>query len=291
MVSSTEGGPVSLRSWRFGPVLLLCWSLIGLGSSVARADGPVETFFLAAGEGHPDLLRRTVAVLSLTVPTCLDADGRDPPTTDVRRRARACGDVAALPLAEGSDDARPSASPLPLAATQPFSGWDFDGVRVVRYPVLAIAGEILEVVVAPQQLATVRFDLTAWKDLPRPEYLDAFELLRFDRDGVLPRYREVAVSLLNLSSGVRFFERPDPEAPSFTARRETLLPESAGREETFGFSDGLLAIDEIRDGFAHIVVLDPCGEILDDRLPAVGWLRLRDAGGGLTVWPQIGLIC
>ena len=51
---------------------------------------------------------------------------------------------------------------------------------------------------------------------------------------------------------------------------------------------GNLIITEQRNGFSRLAVRDPCDE---KALRHLGWIRLRDDKGRLTLWPDVGLSC
>jgi hypothetical protein len=159
-----------------------------------------------------------------------------------------------------------------------FSGWDFTKQALRRFPIVAADGDYLQIVY------DVRRDLRAW--LARSEFQQLPEL-------PIARLMETFFDGRTIERcGIDVFGLLGGEYGS-KGRRVYAKPESGAavrivHATTDELPHGNATIVECRNGYAKIMFINPCG---DQPESVLGWVRVRDCRGRLTIWCWTGLSC
>jgi hypothetical protein len=120
----------------------------------------------------------------------------------------------------------------------------------------------------PEPVEEVRFDRNLVRDIESGErtiFIDLFQLLS-SPEGAEPSRK--------------LYKDPDEQS-----EHRTITPTSQIEPRTSQLSHG--HITRIEDGFALICLIEDCWE----RIIEVGWIKIRDDQGKLTIWLSTPLSC
>lgn len=220
--------------------LLVALVCLIFGSLPGKSDGPEEKVWLQPSEISNGVLRQTLGVATISVLT----------------------EAPSLPSYRLQGAAFVPAGQIDLPRVTAVNGWDYEGVTLRRFPVLAERdGRALLALDGTG-------DATAWIAVPKEEpQVGQFPQVRV-RSFVSADPQGLDLYFLLGGERRKVYERPADDSPYRVVTPTSLSFGLYGRR--------------VENGFLEIVESQREGQV---RIPR-GWVRIRDAEGRLTLWYQ-----
>lgn len=175
-----------------------------------------------------------------------------------------------------------AAGALNLTDIIPISGWSWTGYKAeriitVRFPIVEKKGQYRRIVYNPLLGSTAWIDFPAMKKVfePRSVY-NMSETYFTETDFKQDEENPICVDLFSLSQAQELYKAPD--ASAHFDRISPLVPDPGSPS---GSNYGYGYIMEIQNGFALVSDID----IVTGEERRIGWIKIRNNDGMLTLWP------
>ncbi len=159
-----------------------------------------------------------------------------------------------------------------------------DQTRTLKMPIVGVQGDFRQIVYDPIRNSRAWIHLTRLVELMKPLTWyqpgdDFFTEKLFGRNPPESLY----VDLFFFIKSRKLYKAPDESAPF-----ELITPETKEPSDPLGYTNyGSGTVTRIRNGFALLCFIDACtGKVMP-----LGWIKLRDEGGKITIWTVIPLSC
>lgn len=230
---------------------LKTWVMLGilfvLVSAVAFADSPVENYNFTCSEIPATVLHDTIGVITI------NASWSWEPSYHV--------DDVQLQLCENTSDGFINSGTISLQKeTRCLTSYGYSGIGSYRYPVIVDTDNYCCIIIDP------KLDKRVWidkKELAKTSE-NAYEVSLFD-------------SLKNVQVDLFFFTNSKKKKIYVNPSKDS--PFTVIDEKTYG----ILEVAETKDGFVRLVIFDsdPANK---SGVKSVGWARVRDNDGLLSIW-------
>jgi hypothetical protein len=244
-------------------------SMLLWGSTVLTADAAVETYFVDSREFQEAVLRDTIGVLTISVP-------------EEEHETHAAGDAThaagvLLTYRLETDGRFTPAGHISVRTLKGVNGWHYSSTFLFRVPIVRSESDYLEIV------ADVRADSRVWISIdgvrrfwsspsdPRRAFIT---WLRADQPRIACGEGDVYPPAFDVFYLIGGQNRRLYDTPSMSGKIRILAAGSP-------LLDGIVFITAHQAGFGRVEVLKD----VSSTPRFIGWIRLRDDQGRLTVWP------